>query len=65
MYKLISGLYPNFRGTILISGEKSKYWFPTDNSIDNFKRYYSHIYKKYDLDDELDDTLIKKMQLEV
>jgi len=63
-YKLISGVYPNFRDTILISGKKPKDWFPTDSSIDNFKRYYSHI-KKYNLDNESDDNLIKKMQLEV
>ena len=60
-YKLISGLYPNFRATILISGKKPKNWSPTSNSIDNFKKYYSHI-RKYNLDNEPDEVLINKME---
>ena len=59
-YKLISGLYPNFRDTILISGKKPKDWRPTDNSIETFKKYYSHI-EKYNLDNEPDEVLINKM----
>lgn len=59
-YKLISGLYPNFRDTILISGKKPKDWLPTDNSIETFKKYYTHI-QKYNLDNEQDDVLINKI----
>ena len=59
-YKLISGLYPNFRDTILISGKKPKDWRPTDNSIETFKRYYSHI-EKYNLDNEPDEVLVNKI----
>lgn len=59
-YKLISGLYPTFRDTILISGKKPKDWRPTNNSIKTFKRYYSHI-EKYNLDNEPDKVLINKM----
>jgi len=59
-YKLISGLYPTFRDTILISGKKPKDWRPTDNSVETFKRYYSHI-EKYNLDNEQDEILINKM----
>ena len=59
-YKLISGLYPNFRDTILISGKKPKDWHPTDNSIEIFKKYYSHI-EKYNLDNEPDEVLVNKI----
>lgn len=59
-YNLISGLYPNFRDTILISGKKPKDWLPTDASIREFKKYYSHI-EKYNLDNEPDEVLIGKM----
>lgn len=59
MYKLISSLYPNFRSTILISGKKPRNWSPTEDSLDNFKRYYSHI-AKYNLDNEPDEVLIIK-----
>lgn len=62
MYKLISGPYPNFRSTILISGKKPKNWSPVDISLDNFKKCYRHI-RDYNLDDEPDDILIDKMQL--
>ena len=60
MYKLISGLYPNFRDTILISGKKPKDWHPTDNSIETFKKYYTHI-EKYNLDNEPDEVLVNKI----
>ncbi|CAD6491679.1 MAG: Ubiquinone biosynthesis O-methyltransferase [Candidatus Argoarchaeum ethanivorans] len=60
MYKLISGLYPNFRDTILISGKKPKDWNPTDNSIETFKKYYTHI-EKYNLDNEPDEVLVNKI----
>ena len=59
-HKLISGLYPNFRNTILISGKKPKGWHPTDNSLETFKRYYSHI-EKYNLDNEPDEVLLKEI----
>ena len=59
-YKLISGLYPNFRDTILISGKKPKSWRPTDNSIETFKRYYSHI-EKYNLDNLPDEVLLNEI----
>lgn len=58
-YKLISALYPNFRDTILISGKKPRDWFPTKNSIANFKKYYLHV-NEYNLDNESDDILVKK-----
>ena len=60
-YKLISNLYPNFRDTILISGKKPEDWSPTDDSIDIFKRCYSHI-ERYNLDNESNDVLISKMK---
>jgi 2-polyprenyl-3-methyl-5-hydroxy-6-metoxy-1,4-benzoquinol methylase len=59
-YKLLSGVYPNFRDTILISGKKPKDWLPTSVSINDFKRCYSHL-KTYNLDNESNDDLIKKM----
>lgn len=59
-YKLISGLYPNFRDTILISGKKPKDWSPIDVSIMNFKKYYTHI-QKYNLDNEPDEVLVNKI----
>ncbi len=59
-YKQVSGLYPNFRDTILISGKKPKDWRPTDNSIETFKRYYSHI-EKYNLDNEPDEVLLNEI----
>ncbi|CAD6491590.1 MAG: Ubiquinone biosynthesis O-methyltransferase [Candidatus Argoarchaeum ethanivorans] len=59
-YKLVSGLYPNFRDTILISGKKPKDWNPTDNSIETFKKYYTHI-EKYNLDNEPDEVLVNKI----
>ena len=63
MYKLISGPYPNFRSTILISGKKPENWSPTDISLDNFKKRYQHI-RNYNLDNDPDDILIDKMQLD-
>lgn len=59
--KLISGLYPNFRDTILVAGKKPKNWHPTDNSINNFKKYYPHIIN-YNLDNEPDAVLINEMK---
>lgn len=59
IYKLISSLYPNFGDTILISGEKPKNWQPTTSSITNFKQYYTHM-KKWNLDNEPDEVIIKK-----
>lgn len=60
VYKLISNIYPNFRGTILISGKKPNNWHPTDVSVKNFEDCYSHI-KKYNLDSESDELLVNKM----
>lgn len=59
-YKLVSGIYPNFRDTILISGKKPKEWHPTDNSIEIFKRYNTHI-EKYNLDNVSDEVLVTKI----
>ena len=59
-YKLISGLYPNFRDTIVISGKKPKDWHPTNNSIKNFSEYYFYI-EKWNLDNEPDELSINKM----
>ena len=60
IYELISGLYPNFRDTILIWGKKPEDWQPTDSSIKTFPKYYSEI-EKYNLDNEPDELLINKM----
>ena len=60
-YKLISGLYPNFRDMMLFSGKKPKDWRPTDSSIEALKKYYPHI-EKYNLDNEPDEVLINKLQ---
>lgn len=59
-YQLVSGLYPNFRDTILISGKKPKDWQPTETSIKTFSKYYRHI-GKYNLDNEPDEILVNKM----
>lgn len=59
-YKVLSGLYPNFRDTILISGKKPKNWLPTSVSIEDFKRCYSHL-ETCNLDNESNDDLLKKM----
>jgi len=60
IYKLVSGLYPNFRHTILISGKKPKDWRLTDNSIKTFAKYYHHI-EKYNLDNEPEELLLNKI----
>ena len=60
--KMISMFYPNFRDTILISGMKPKDWHPTKPSIDNFDKYYNHI-NKHNLDNEPDESLIKKWNM--
>ncbi|CAD6491639.1 MAG: hypothetical protein FFODKBPE_00180 [Candidatus Argoarchaeum ethanivorans] len=59
-YKQVSGYIPNFRNTILICGKKPKEWHPTDNSIETFKRYYSHI-GKYNLDNLPDEVLLNEI----
>ena len=59
-YKRVSGYIPNFRDTILICGKKPKEWRPTDNSIETFKRYYSHI-EKYNLDNLPDEVLLNEI----
>ena len=59
-YKQVSGYIPNFRDTILICGKKPKEWRPTDNSIETFKRYYSHI-EKYNLDNLPDEVLLNEI----
>ena len=56
-YKLMSGLYPNFRDTILISGKKPSDWHLTEASIREFEKYYPHI-KKYNLDNVPGEVLI-------
>jgi len=60
-YKLISGLYPNFRATILVSARKPEEWKPTDASIEDFKMVYPHL-TKYNIDNERDNVLINKIQ---
>jgi len=60
-YKLISGLYPNFRDTILIWGKKPKNWDATDSSVAIFRKHYPFI-QRYNLDNEPDEVLIKKMK---
>jgi len=61
-FKIISGFYPNFRDTILISGKKPTNWHLTNPSIEIFKKYYPHI-GMYNLDGEQSDTLIKKFAI--
>ena len=58
--KMISGFYPNFRDTILISGKKPVNWNPTEPSLKNFKKYYTYI-EKCNLDNETDELIIKKI----
>lgn len=59
-YELISGIYPSLRLTILVWGKKPKHWQPTENSVETFNKYYPFM-EKYNLDNESDDILIKKI----
>lgn len=59
-YKLISGLHPGFKATILASGWKPAGWQPTAASITHFKKYYSHL-DRWNLDNETDEVMTGKL----
>lgn len=60
-YNNISGMYPNFRDTILFSGIKPSNWMPTPYSIHEFKKTYP-ILDKYSLDDQTDSILANEVK---
>jgi len=60
VYKFVSGLYPNFRSTMLIVGKKPTNWQTTDPSIKNLSKYYPHI-ERWNLDNVPDDVLLNKI----
>jgi len=65
LYKVISGLYPTFKDTIILSGKKPKDWQSLNISLKNFKNFYDHI-EKFNIDNISDDEIIasiKKMEL--
>jgi SAM-dependent methyltransferase len=60
LYKIISEIYPNFRDTIIASGNKPQDWAPIQISINNFKKCYDLI-DRYNLDNFPDDVLINQI----
>lgn len=60
LYKIIC-LYPNFRDTIIIYGEKPNKWVPINNSVENFKKN-NKLLGKYDFENESDEVIIKKIK---
>jgi 2-polyprenyl-3-methyl-5-hydroxy-6-metoxy-1,4-benzoquinol methylase len=60
LYRFISGTYPNFRDTIIISGKKPKEWVPVCISLEKFKQCYN-IIENYNLDKIPDDILIDQI----
>jgi SAM-dependent methyltransferase len=62
-YDLISGLYPNFRDTIIIWARKPRGWRPIDDleAIENMKSCYPHMVK-YNLENEHNNIIVDKLK---
>jgi 2-polyprenyl-3-methyl-5-hydroxy-6-metoxy-1,4-benzoquinol methylase len=60
IYGTISGIYPNFRDTLVATAKKPAAWEPVKDSLDEFRRCYTLV-KECNLDSVSDDDLVQQI----
>lgn len=60
-YTLLSGIYPPFKDTLLISARKPIGWEPIKPQIEKFRKFYCHL-EKYNIDGDNDDLILDKIE---
>ena len=60
-YIRLSGIYPPFKDTLLISARKPIDWEPIKPQIKRFRKLYHHL-EKYNIDRDNDDLILEKIE---